>query len=89
MNYPPLIRLSLLALALIIISAGCFPQKKIVYFQSNKEQTDSLVSINNNYLPTIQSNDVLNIFVTSINAEVSKLFNFVDNPNNEQNSNGY
>lgn len=85
--FKPLSKLCLIVCMLSL--TACLSQKQFIYFQENAAKRDSIVAMNQSYVPVIQKNDVLNIYVTSISSEVSKLFNFVDNPQNDQSSNGY
>ena len=69
-------RLSLTGVSfLCVMFCGCLSQKKVVYFQENANKVSS-VSFDTSFVSVIHPNDILNIFVTSINAEASKYFNF-------------
>jgi len=61
--------------------SGCISQKKLVYFQ---QKTDTITSVpfDTSFIAIIHANDILNVFVTSINQEASKIFNFSDRPDN-------
>jgi len=63
------------------VFCGCLSQKKLVYFQQ-KTDTVTAVPFDTNFIAIIHPNDILNIFVTSINEEASKYFNFSDRPDN-------
>jgi polysaccharide export outer membrane protein len=64
---------------LLSICCSCIPQKRFVYFQ---QKTDTVAStlFDSSFIARIHPNDILNIFVTSINPEASKYFNFSDRP---------
>jgi len=71
----PLAGFGLLALLL----SSCISQKKISYFQQ-KADTVAARTFDTTFVALIHPNDILNIFVTSINTEASKYFNFSDRP---------
>lgn len=61
-----------LFLSLVIIMTSCVSSKKIVYFQTEEDETDPEVTeIINTYKPLIQSGDILSIIVNSISPEAS------------------
>lgn len=62
-----------------VLFSSCLSYKKIVYFQK-KADAASIVSFDTTFVTVIHPNDILNVFVTSINAEASKYFNFSDRP---------
>ncbi|TLV02393.1 polysaccharide biosynthesis/export family protein [Dyadobacter luticola] len=66
----------LLLISLVIIkgTTSCVSPKTIVYFQGDttKFSTSPIVQ---NYVPTIQKNDMLSIIVGSLNAEANEIFN--------------
>jgi polysaccharide export outer membrane protein len=60
---------------------GCLSQKKVTYFQQ-KTDTTQAVPYDTLFITVIHPNDIVNVFVTSINAEASRYFNFADRPDN-------
>jgi polysaccharide export outer membrane protein len=78
---------SLLFLALLICATGCIPYKTVPYFKDVAENGDS-TKISNNYTdPIIQKNDILKITVSSLDAEVTRLFSFNSEDKNQSNAN--
>ena len=73
--------LCICAVFLEIFFTGCLSQKDITYFQQ-KADTASSVPYDTLFITTIHSNDIINVFVTSVNSEASKYFNFADRPDN-------
>src|SRR6266403_3312131 len=56
---------------LTLILLSCTQRKKLVYFQGNITNSEA----NKSYNPVFQSNDLLSITVTGIDAETVKPFN--------------
>lgn len=73
-----LTRYSLLILLLYIAvwggTSSCVSPKSIVYFQGDTLRHSSQ-NVVQNYIPTIQSNDLLSIVVGSLNPEANQIFN--------------
>ncbi|MCE6992763.1 polysaccharide biosynthesis/export family protein [Dyadobacter sp. CY323] len=68
---------SILLFIYILITGGmtsCVSPKSIVYFQGDTLRNSSS-TILQNYVPTIQKNDMLSIIVGSLNAEANEVFN--------------
>ncbi|WP_285544337.1 polysaccharide biosynthesis/export family protein [Dyadobacter frigoris] len=66
-----------IALLYLVIWGGatsCVSPKTIVYFQGDSSRLHSQ-EITQNYIPTIQSNDLLSIVVGSLNSEANEMFN--------------
>lgn len=61
-------------LALIITITSCVNKKQIVYFQKGSNQSDTIKAIQA-YVPRIQSGDILDIAVASLNSSASGFFN--------------
>ena len=55
-------------------TTSCVSPKSIVYFQGDSARYHSQV-ISQNYIPTIQTNDLLSIVVGSLNSEANEMFN--------------
>ncbi|WP_229311214.1 polysaccharide biosynthesis/export family protein [Larkinella soli] len=55
--------------------ASCVSHKQIAYFQTAADSTELAIQINNRYVPVIQNNDLLGIYVNSLNPEASSFFN--------------
>ncbi len=66
---------------LAVLFCSCLSQKKITYFQQKADTTQS-VPYDTLFVTTIHPNDIINVFVTSLNSETSKYFNFADRPDN-------
>ncbi|MFN7913016.1 MAG: polysaccharide biosynthesis/export family protein [Bacteroidota bacterium] len=62
---------ALLLLIMLAVLTGCLSSKKVIYFQNSIPSAEQ----NKNYTPTIKPDDLLNILVTSMDAEASKPFN--------------
>ena len=58
----------------IILITSCTSQKKIVYFQNTRNESDTINAIKP-YVPKIQQGDILAIPITSLNAAASSFFN--------------
>ncbi|WP_198952450.1 polysaccharide biosynthesis/export family protein [Mucilaginibacter sp. MD40] len=58
----------------VLALTSCINQKEIAYFQKGNQQTDT-IAIAKAYTPTIQSGDILGIYVTSLNPVASSFFN--------------
>jgi polysaccharide export outer membrane protein len=69
------------ALLLPFLFCSCLSQKEITYFQQKADTTEA-VPYDTLFITTIHPNDIINVFVTSVNAEASKYFNFADRPDN-------
>ncbi len=67
------------AFFLVSVLSSCLSQKQIAYFQA-KNDTSMAIPYDTSFIATIHANDILNIFVTSINIEASKYFNFASVP---------
>jgi polysaccharide export outer membrane protein len=63
-----------LYLILIVSFSSCVNQKQIAYFQKGVGQSDT-INVSKAYIPTIQSGDILGIYVSSLNAAASSFFN--------------
>lgn len=61
-------------LAIIAGLSSCVSPKSIVYFQGDSTRFSSQ-EITQQYIPKIQSNDILSIIVGSLNAEANEVFN--------------
>lgn len=59
--------------ALVILSS-CANQKRIVYFQKELNQSDTM-DVARQYVPTIQPGDILSIPISSLNPAASSFFN--------------
>jgi len=68
--------LFIIAGVILISMAGCYPMKKIVYFQ-DKDTSVLNYTLDTTYVVRIQKNDFLSIYVTSLSEEASRYFNFV------------
>ena len=55
-------------------TSSCVSPKSIVYFQGDSSRYHSQ-AISQNYVPTIQTNDLLSIVVGSLNSEANEMFN--------------
>jgi len=55
-------------------TTSCVSPKSIVYFQGDTSRYHSQ-EISQNYIPTIQNNDLLSVIVGSLNAEANEMFN--------------
>lgn len=55
-------------------ATSCVSPKSIVYFQGDTLRNSSQI-INQNYIPTIQTSDLLSIVVGSLNSEANEMFN--------------
>lgn len=69
-----------------LIFSSCLNRKEVDYFQTKQEArpaTDTL-SMMEVFEPIIQTNDILQIEVASINTEAAKFFNPADNVSGEQ-----
>src|ERR1700730_10552535 len=62
-----------LFLSLIIFSTSCVTQKKIAYFQ--KGTGPDTISVAQAYIPRIQTGDLLQITIGSLNPAASSFFN--------------
>lgn len=71
-------RLTVLAIILLLFSS-CLSRKKYDYFQTEDTTATQAVLLSEVYEPKIQSNDILNIQVASINPDATKFFNPTDN----------
>jgi polysaccharide export outer membrane protein len=58
----------------LVILTSCANQKRIVYFQKEISQSDT-ISVAQQYVPTIQPGDILSIYVSSLNPAASSFFN--------------
>ncbi|MFD0763846.1 polysaccharide biosynthesis/export family protein [Mucilaginibacter lutimaris] len=71
-----------LFLTIVFALSSCINQKEIAYFQKGVNQSDT-VSVAQTYIPTIQSGDILGIYVSSLNPVASSFFNpFASVPSN-------
>lgn len=69
-------------LILTVLTLGiysCRPVKEVAYFQSSDTVSLSAMNPIFNYEPTIQPNDILSVFVTSLSPEASSFFNTYNN----------
>lgn len=57
--------------------SSCVNPKSIVYFQGDTLKHSSQI-VNQKYIPTIQTNDLLSIVVGSLNAEANEMFNIAN-----------
>lgn len=64
----------LLLLILSLSITSCVDQKKYIYFQKAANTSDTL-NVAKTYIPTIQSGDILSIYITSLNPAASSFFN--------------
>jgi polysaccharide export outer membrane protein len=64
----------LLGTTLLNLTTSCVSPKTIVYFQGDTLRYSSH-PVTQNYIPTIQKNDMLSIIVGSLNAEANEVFN--------------
>lgn len=67
-----LIILGLIALGI----SSCTPYKDVVLFQPSEADTIAKVVVDTSYRPTIQPNDIVDVFVMSTSPEASKYFNY-------------
>jgi polysaccharide export outer membrane protein len=58
----------------LVILTSCANQKRIVYFQKELNQSDT-INVAQQYVPTIQPGDILSIPVSSLNPAASSFFN--------------
>ena len=67
---------SILPIACLIASAlaGCTPARKLVYFQGETSRDDTL-SLLKPFIPLIRQGDILQVHVSSLNADASAYFN--------------
>ncbi|MES2268130.1 MAG: polysaccharide biosynthesis/export family protein [Bacteroidota bacterium] len=63
-----------LFLTFAISLSSCVNQKKFVYFQNTRNESDTINTIAP-YVPKIQQGDILSIPITSLNAAASSFFN--------------
>ena len=70
------------AVLAVLFFCSCLSQKKITYFQQSETDTVASVPYDTLFITTIHPNDIINVFVTSVNSEASKYFNFADRPDN-------
>lgn len=68
------------AVLLSVLINGCIPQKKITYFQQKSDTSNVVTMIDTAFIAVINSNDIVNIFVTSVNPEATRYFNYVEKP---------
>ncbi len=66
--------LAVLFLSLAFSMTGCVSAKKVVYFQSDPENSNA-VRMPEAYTPVVKPGDVLSIQINSLNAEASTFFN--------------
>ncbi|MCF2447039.1 polysaccharide biosynthesis/export family protein [Dyadobacter sp. CY345] len=71
------IYLVLLYIAVLGGTTSCVSPKSIVYFQGDTLRNSSQ-NISQNYIPTIQTNDLLSIVVGSLNSEANEMFNIAN-----------
>jgi polysaccharide biosynthesis/export protein len=64
-------------LSSILLFTSCFNTKPTTYFNDLKDQTVDLNFADAEY--TIQKNDILSIFITSLNEDATKVFNTANN----------
>jgi len=64
----------LIGLFALGLTTSCVSPKTIVYFQGDSARYSS-TAVTQNYVPTIQKNDMLSIIVGSLNAEANAVFN--------------
>ncbi|WP_266363399.1 polysaccharide biosynthesis/export family protein [Tellurirhabdus rosea] len=61
---------------LAVCFASCVSPKQVAYFQSPvPDATGDEIELTARYIPTIQTSDVLSIYVSSLNSEASSFFN--------------
>lgn len=76
-------RVMAITLLSVILLAGCRSQKEITYFQEThatdtaSARTDTVRPV---YEPRIRPNDILKIYISSINKDASSFFNPLSNP---------
>ena len=70
----------LLLITIVICSASCANTKKSTYFLDARDTT-FMTREEDAASPLIQKNDILNITITSLNAEASAIFNLSNNTN--------
>jgi polysaccharide biosynthesis/export protein len=77
---PKLLAYGLVCYMLLTSQTSCVTHKTMVYFQA--DSLDNTVdSIRQTYVPTIQKNDMLSISVGSLNMEANEIFNNVSHRN--------
>lgn len=64
----------ILLVSIIIYASSCLSTKKSTYF-NDAQDANIIASIADTISPLIQKNDILNITVSSLNAEASAIFN--------------
>jgi polysaccharide export outer membrane protein len=64
---------------LFLFLSSCITQKDITYFQQRSDTLKAL-PFDTTFVTVIHPNDIINIFVTSLNTETSKYFNFSERP---------
>lgn len=68
----------ILLISIIIYTSSCINTKKSTYF-NDAQDANIIASIADTISPFIQKNDILNVTVTSLNAEASAIFNLSNN----------
>jgi len=74
-----------LFLLIIMMGTSCIPYRKTLYFKNVDEKGEEVKAGGQYVDPAIQRNDILNITLTSIDQDVTKLFSF--NADNKKNPN--
>lgn len=59
---------------MLVFFSSCFNERKITYFQKGTNGKDT-IEIAKKYIPRIQSEDILSIYVNSLSPEASSFFN--------------
>lgn len=74
----------------LLAAFACTPQKKILYYQDKSGADSVIVSQDTLYMPVIQPNDILTIYVTSSSPDASRYFNFMESADDATSmANGY
>jgi len=71
-------QLSVIILSLVLLSS-CMSRKNFDYFQAGENTGTDTINLQRVFEPRIQTNDILNIQVTSINPDAARFFNPADN----------
>lgn len=82
----------LILIVLSVLISSCRSQKEIKYFQAVEDSANAVQAKYNlfSYEPVIRSNDILKIYVSSINREASSFFNpVVDADSKTDNAQAY
>jgi polysaccharide export outer membrane protein len=69
----------LIVTMLALATSSCRSVKEVAYFQSEDTMSISAMNPVFNYEPTVQPNDVLSVFVSSLSPEASSYFNTFTN----------